>query len=118
MALFETERKIEELIDALNDKGKGIPKNVSGFSGLPYDNYQSLLDDLGSGFAHLFRFAISMEPSLLNLVAQPKEKFGNTVGLIVAYGGVITSIAVAYFLSWWLLTLIPVVFFMEKVTTC
>ena len=112
MAPSETELTVEELVDILNDKGKGVPKKVSGFPNLPYDSYEILLSDIQSGYARLFRFAYAMEPGLLSLLGIPSEKFANTFALIVAYGGIIASIALAYFISWWLLILIPVAFVM------
>jgi hypothetical protein len=51
-----------------------------------------------------------MESSLFSLIAEPGEKIANTFGLTIAYGGILGSIVAAYFVSWWLLILIPVMF--------
>lgn len=110
MEKAEIERTVANMIDEINQKGKGIPKDLSGFPELPYKNFEILQNDLRSGQARLFRFSYVMEPGLLNLLGSAGEKFGNTFGLIFAYGGFLASIAAAYFISWWLLILAPIAF--------
>ena len=110
MTLSKLEIKIDGLIDDLNKKDKNISKSVDGIPDLPYENFETLMADLRIGKARLLRFSFALESNLFSLIAKPSEKFSNNFGMIIAYGGILASIGVSYFVSWWLLVLIPIVF--------
>jgi hypothetical protein len=106
----DAENNIQQIVDSLNENGKGIPRTVLEIEDFPYSDFSSLIADLKAGKAKLLRFAFTMESSLFGLIATSGEKFKNTLGLIISYGGIIAVIVAAYFYTWWLLASIPVVF--------
>jgi hypothetical protein len=103
-----SELKIENIVDELNDKGKGIPKKIGAIESLPYDEFSELLSDIKTGDARLLRFAFALESDLFSLVATKAEKARSTLGLVIAYGGSLVAIGASIFYSWWILAAIPI----------
>jgi hypothetical protein len=117
MGVYDGEQHIHKLIGIMNDRGRNIPQTVDSFPDLPFEGFECLIGEIKNGGATICRFSTGMNSDIFQAVAAPHQKFINTAGLIVAYGGILAVIVTSYLVSWWLLILGPISFIIgSKIT--
>ena len=102
------EEKIRTVVQNLNQKGNGIPTQISEIDNFPFRTFPEMKDAIRRGKAILNRLSVHMEMNLFSILASPAEKLMNNFALLIMYGGIIQAVIVSFLYSWWfMLSAIP-----------
>ena len=105
----EAERKIADIVDGFEAKGRVIPRVVGKLPDFPYTTFDALTQAFKQGAVLLQRFKYEINIELFETFATSFERFwfnAYTPSLAVIPLG---AIALGYFVSWWFLLLVVLV---------
>ena len=103
----EAENDIIQLVEKMNEDGKGIPTSLSEVPDFPFTLFYLMMMGLEDGEATLSRHSAHMDSTLFDVLATTGEKVKSYLGLIINYGGIVAALLLSYFYSWWWLAAIP-----------
>jgi hypothetical protein len=114
MLSSQQQEELRNLIDEMNMHGRNIPSTISELQEIPYQNFESFINDSRTGEVRLLRFSFEMIPTLLEILGTKSRKLRSNAGMFLMFGGSIGALVAAFSFSWWFLLLIPVCFIKGK----
>lgn len=109
---MQSEKKIDSLIDDLNQKGRNFSKRVEEIPGFPFENFSDLNKGIEARQARLLRHSNSMEPSIFSTIADGNEKAFHSIGQVLSLTSIPLGLILAFLLSWWWLILAFFLYFL------